>query len=624
MSGIAGILNLNGAPVDRRLLRRMTGFLAFRGPDAQETWIDGPVGFGHTMLRTTFESEREQQPCTLDGQVWITADARIDGRKELIPKLEGHGRGTLTEANDAELILHSWHVWGEDCLQHLIGDFAFAIWDGRNQRLFCARDHFGVKPFFYARVGHTLVFSNTLNCVRLHPDVSDELNELAIADFLLFDFNQELDTTTFAGINRLAPAHQLSLHCGNSGPVVRRYWTLPTDGHIRYRRSSEYVDHFRELLQTSVEDRLRTNRVGVFMSGGLDSTAVAAVAHRLLKQKAEPYDLRAYTVVYDRLIPDQERYYSGLAAKGIGIPIHYLAADDYQLFERREQTEAHLPEPDIEPLRAMVFDQYKQVVAESRVALTGYGGDPALYPSQSYLLAQLRQRRFASLALELIRYIVSSGNVPKLGVRSAIKRWLGRVPETWQPVYPAWLNQDFARRLHLRDRWERINKPPAPAHPVRPEAYQRISGPFWPYRFESQDPGLTTFPLEVRHPLFDTRLVGYLMALPPIPWCLHKELLRAATRGLLPETIRTRPKTPLAGDPLFERLRLQQRRLRERIFDPPGEMASFVDPNILRQTHQEDPTALWTGLRPVGLAHFLNNQIERKVSCYETTIESIG
>ena len=204
VSGIVGIVNLDGRPIDRPLLERLTAFIGFRGPDDQDVRLDGNVGLGHTMLRTTFESACEHQPCSLDGQVWITADARIDGRTELIRTLDTQGHRGLDAVPDVELILHAYQVWGEECVQHLIGDFAFAIWDGPRRSLFCVRDHFGVKPFYYALVANCLVFSNTLNCVRKHPAVSDELNDSAIADFLLWDFNQDERTTTFADINRLA------------------------------------------------------------------------------------------------------------------------------------------------------------------------------------------------------------------------------------------------------------------------------------------------------------------------------------------------------------------------------------------------------------------------------------
>src|SRR6185503_14013963 len=125
---------------------------------------------------------------------WLVADARIDGERD---------------RSDAETILQSYEKWGHDCVEHLIGDFAFAIWDKRLRRLFCARDHFGVKPFFYARAGNSFIFSNTLNVLRLDRRVSDELNETAIDDYLKSGLNQDLSTTAFRDIQRLPPAHAL-------------------------------------------------------------------------------------------------------------------------------------------------------------------------------------------------------------------------------------------------------------------------------------------------------------------------------------------------------------------------------------------------------------------------------
>src|SRR5262249_41354559 len=162
--------------------------------------------------------------------------------------------------------LHSYHVWGEECVKHLIGDFALAIWDAPKRKLFCARDQLGIKPFYYTQVGKCFVFSNTLNCVRLHPGVSDKLNELAIADFLIFGENRDTSSTSFADVRRLPPAH--SLTCSAETLRVDRYWSLPTDKEIWYRRKEEYGEHLKELLRCAVADRLRNYRVGVFLSGG--------------------------------------------------------------------------------------------------------------------------------------------------------------------------------------------------------------------------------------------------------------------------------------------------------------------------------------------------------------------
>src|SRR5260221_10627406 len=224
MSGICGIVHLDGAPIDPAPLHAMTESLAFRGPDARHVWTEGCAGLGHTMLRTTFEATAERQPASLDGRVWITADARIDARVELATRVEQAGRAVAREVTDAELILHAYYVWGEDCVRQLLGDFTFALWDSRRQRLLCARDHFGVKPFFYARVGRTLVFSNALDGVRAHPSFSMALNDLAIADFLLFEMSQDPAATAFADVARLPSAHALGASA--SGVETRRYWTF--------------------------------------------------------------------------------------------------------------------------------------------------------------------------------------------------------------------------------------------------------------------------------------------------------------------------------------------------------------------------------------------------------------
>ena len=472
MSGIVGIVNLDGAPVERKLLEQLTKSMTNRGPDAQDVWIDGSVGFGHTLLATTNESKHEHQPCSLDGQVWITADARIDGRSDLIAKLGEQLR--LDNVTDVELILRAYQVWGEDCVQHLIGDFAFAIWDGRRQRLFCARDQLGIKLFYYARVGNSLIFSNTLNCIRLHPQVSNRLNEQAIADFLLFDMNYNLETTAFADIGCLLAAHTLTLSDGEV--KCQRYWTLPVPEMIRYKRDQDYVDRFKELMGMAVSDRLRTEKVAVLFSGGLDSTTIAATALEVARQQSQPLDLQAFTVVYDRLIPDTERYYAGIAAEALKIPIHYLVADDYKLYEGWEKPELHTPEPSHNPLSIIGFDQYRQVASHSRVALYGQGGDEAL--KGSMVVEMFRGMFFGDVVADVGRCVLKHRLRPPVGL--GIVPWLRRL-RTREPQprsYPNWLDRDFAESLNLSARWDLImNDNPKVIHPYRPKAYQYLIAP---------------------------------------------------------------------------------------------------------------------------------------------------
>jgi asparagine synthase (glutamine-hydrolysing) len=607
MSGIIGIINLDGSPVDRLLLGRMTDYMAFRGPDAQETWSQGPVGLGHTLLRTVDDTRADSQPLTLDGRVWIVADARVDGRIELRSKLRNHGCHDLEEATDAELILQSYLVWGEECVQHLIGDFAFAIWDEPRQRLFGARDQFGVKPFFYARVGNCLVFSNTLNCLRMHPEVSDKLNDLAIADFLLFDFNQDPATTTFADIQRVPPAHCLTWASGELR--LRRYWDLPQEGPLRYARPQDYVDHFKDLLTQAVADRLRTRSVGVFMTGGLDSSSVAATAKNILQANPDPYDLRAYTGVYDHLIPDNERYFSGLVATHLAIPIHYHVEDDYEIYAKASQPETQGPEPYHYPQVASGIDLLWKVMEHSRVILTGHGGDPICIPSQSYFLGLLKRLDLGQLIREVGQCVWKYRRLPRIGFRSSLRRLFRETPSP----YPPWLNQAFATRLNLPKRWAHLNQTIKVVHPVREEACRIFLDPLWAHLFEQEwDAGATGLPVEFRHPLFDTRIVSYALSLPPIPWCSDKMLLREAGRGLLPEAVRCRPKTPLATCPNRELAGQPEAKWLDRL-EPVADLLAFVDCEAIAPVAGEnDILKLWTNLRPRSLNYWLADQSRRK------------
>ena len=601
MSGIVGIVNPASVPIDRRLLQQMADFMAYRGPDAQHIWTDHHVGFGHTMLRSTRESASERQPLTFDGSIWITADARVDGRRELIQKLEAKGRRSLFVATDAELILHAYHVWGEDCVQHLIGDFSFAIWDGEQERLFAARDHFGVKPFFYAHVEDCLVFGNTLSCVHLHPAVSNELNDLAIGDFLLFGYNQEVSTTSFAQIQRLPPAHYLSWSDGTL--KINRYWDLPSDGEVRYRRRSDYVEHFLELFRAAVGDRLRGDRIWVWMSGGMDSTAVTAIAHERMAKQFKSFDLRACTEVYDVLLPHDERYYATLVAEALGIPIHYQVLDGYLPFERWDQPEFLRFEPSERCMVAPEIDELRDIASRDRIVLTGFGGDPGLMgEAVPDLWGHMPLPR---LVADAARLFFTYHRPPPFGIRPKIRRWLSASPS--RPPYPTWIKQSFAARLDLPARWEQLTSSSASVHALRPHAHAGLSGPFWPYLFDSYDPGVTFFPVEVRHPFFDTRLVNYLLAVPAIPWCMNKRLLREAMRGILPEPVRLRPKAPLAADPIQEALKRPGTSQIDN-FIPARTLAAYVNPDALPNLRGEkDYLRLWVNVRVRCLNHWLQD-----------------
>jgi len=556
LSAIAGIFDRKGAPVQRALLRNLTHFLAYCGPDWSDTWFDGPIGFGHAALRTTRESLNEQQPASLDGQLWITADARLDSRDELREEVERTGRSCGRLAADSDLILHAYAAWGSECVHHLRGDFAFAIWDSHRKTLFCARDHFGVKPFYYADLDDQFVFSSVLNCVRMHPDVPDTLNETAIGDFLLFGLNFDDATTAFRDVRRLLPAHSLTITQDEF--FLKRYWRPPTNGRIRYRDANDYIEQFKILFQAAVKDRIRTDRVGILLSGGLDSAAVATTARTLSKRPGEKLDLRAYTIVYESLIPDRDGAHAKETAEFLKIPARYLALDNLQPFDGWDSGDWMWPEPPEDPLFAGLFDQFGMISEDCRVVLSGEGCDNLMdfemWPHAKDLMGQ---REWRQLFGDTLRY-ASMRRAPWPGIRRRVKRALGKDHDA--PRFPRWIEPDFARRMSLVERWKEVNSHSASErHPILPRAHASLDSPQWAYLFEHENPGVTRRPVEVRYPFLDLRIVEYLLALPPFPWFFEKNLLREAMVGCLPESVRRRPKTPLAGDPLAEWLKRSQR-----------------------------------------------------------------
>jgi len=598
-----GIFHRDGAPIDPALLESLVDFLAFRGPDARRTWMGASIGLGHTLLRTTKESFAEHQPAGLDGRYWITADARLDGRAKLLAELDLSGSDDGPSVADSDLILRAYAKWGVACVEQLRGDFSFAIWDERAKHLFCARDQFGIKPFYYASVGSVVIFSNTLDCIRRHPAVSGRLNDLAIADFLLFDMIREPAATSFADIQRLPPAH--ALVCGRSGILLRRYWVLPVSAPIHHKRPMECVEQFRELLDQAVADRLRTNSVGVLMSGGLDSPTVAASAQRTLARNGSAAGLHAYTEVFESLIPDEERRYAGLVAETLKIPIEFQT--DEMECKYRNHEENLWPEPVHSPWSDGGRAQMCQIADRNRVALTGFGADPALSCLLSvHFLHLLKKGHLGRALVGSIRYLTAEGRFSRLYLRTRWQRWFSSRSQA--PHYPGWLNRDLEKRLDLRERWKALPRASAPKAAVRPVAYEAMVDPVWPTLFEGCDIGLTRVPVEVCHPFFDLRLVDFLLALPALPWCSDKELLREAARGILPEAVRLRRKSPLLADPLIALLQQPESAWVDS-FEGVPELARYVErPLIPKVFGEKDPWTAWIHLRPLSLNFWLKSE----------------
>jgi asparagine synthase (glutamine-hydrolysing) len=209
---VSAIVAAAGAPLSpetKQWVEEATAFSRYAGPDDQATHVDACFGLGHALLRTG--PHEGAQPVSLEGRAWIAADARLDGRAR--------------DTSHAETILHAYDTAGDTFLEQLAGEFAFALWDDRRRTLVCARDQFGVAPLHYACAGSTLLVASAIEALLLHPGVSDELDEQAIAEFLIRDRPSDFAATTFAHVRRVPPGHVLTWR--DSHVTVRRYWRQP-------------------------------------------------------------------------------------------------------------------------------------------------------------------------------------------------------------------------------------------------------------------------------------------------------------------------------------------------------------------------------------------------------------
>ena len=595
MSAFAGIVNLSGAPVDRALLEAMADSLAPRGPDARGVWDQGGAALAHMLLRTTDEAALESQPFSFDGTVWIVADARVDARAQLVADLKAEGREASTTRPDVELILHAWHAWGEECAERLLGDFAFAIWDAGLRRLYCARDHFGIKQFFYAHKGDTVVFASSLAAVRLHPAVSSALDDLAVADFLIFGHPQQRDATAFADIRRLSPAHCATW--SQAGDRLTRYWSLPIDEPLYLRRREDYPARLEELLREAVRDRTRTDRVGIMMSGGLDSTLLASFTKDTLDKRGRG-ELKAYTSLIGP--GDEERGYAADVARALGIPVHYF--DSNETARAMDGTRIALTdEPSADPAGlAIARVEYATMAAHSRVHFFGEGPDNALvYEWKRYLAWLWSRRDLPRLVRDVAAHVIAHPRIPLVG--SLIGK-RNQSPGHENP-FPPWLDPGLVRRLNLRERWEDCLRTPVSAHPVRPAAHGSFGLSLWQEMFRGFDFDHTGAAIEVRHPYLDLRVLRFLLQVPVLPWCRVKYLMRQVGRRRLPETVRRRPKKTIAGDPFrFPGLPAVG------LTDPACEgLSRYVAILGDQSTAREPSGSYWVDIRPDALAAWLRN-----------------
>ncbi len=516
--------------MDEVLLARLTAPLAVHAFNGSGTHRDGPVGLAHALLAA--RENAVAGPHRSSRGAWLAGDIRIDGQDELRDELAASGASVPGNVTDEALVLAAWHAWGEDAVARLRGDFSFALWDPARRVLLCARDAFGVRPLYYADLGDAFVCSNVLAAVRAHPAVTSRLHEPAIVSFLCHGFNIDLTTTTFADIRRLAPAHQLTVSLDAGEGVPRRHWSFPAPAPLVYRREEEYVERYRELLGHAVQDRLRVPRVAILLSGGLDSTSLAATVRRV----SPATDVLAITMDVSVFSPNDDARLATQVAQRLGLRHEIVREAPAQLDHLRD-TGFRAPEPLDEPEYAEWRRLARRISAETPVVFEGEDGDALFEPPG--LRTMLRTWPVADVLARVVRYTVSHRRHPHLGLW--LRRRLREFGKAKPPVVPLWVRREVLARAGLPQ------AAAVPRHPSRPLAQELLLGPVWQSLLETFEPAYSGAALEARWPLLDTRLLEFALAIPPVPWCQRKEIVRVAFRDELPAEVLRRPKTTLRG-----------------------------------------------------------------------------
>lgn len=542
MSGWFAAISRN--PASRRPYEKLVESLRFRGPDGTTILRADGVHLCAALLNVKRRGADRILPISIGG-LSITGDVRLDSRAELIKDLNSAGVAATNEDGDAGLILAAYRFWGENCMEHLNGDFGFVICDEKRRSGFVARDRMGVRPVYYARTADGYLFSNTLQCLLSDSDVSCSLDEVAVADFLMFGENWHEDRTFYRDIRRLPAAN-----CGNitaEGISLRRYWELSLPEPLPYKHEQDVVESFRVVLKEAVRDRVPDDRVGVLMSGGLDSPLVAAFAKEVLRERSPAGQVMAFSAFHSHLIADNERSYAESAARHIGIPIRFVEVDrDSSLYEGWNPGGLPLPEPVDNPLEILRHRLYGAAAKEVRVVMMGFDGDALLFLHHAkYFRRKLMRFEVIGLFRDAVRYIKETGSPPPMGLRTALQK----VRE--QERFPDWINKDFARRLGMQERWREQHSPRRlPEHHERVDSYEAMTSPAWAGVLDVLDPSFTGLALNVVQPFLDVRVIEMVLGLPPVPWCLSKKLIRQACCGILPTQVILRPKTTLQGDPV--------------------------------------------------------------------------
>jgi asparagine synthase (glutamine-hydrolysing) len=371
MCGIAGILEFErDRRADSAALRAMCDIITHRGPDDDGFYTDGPVGIGMRRLSIVDLATGHQPISNEDGSLWIVFNGEIYNHLSLREQLIARGHSYRTHS-DTESVIHLFEEYGRDCVQHLRGMFAFAIWDRNKKTLFIARDRLGIKPLYYKLTPERLLFGSEIKVLMAHGGTRPEFDRAALPEYLAFGYLSG-EETFYRGIHKLLPGHTMEIGLGGH-PDIRQYWDLDTSSAHESRDENFYVRSYRELLEGAVSSHLMSDvPLGVFLSGGLDSSAVAALMTKIRREPVETFSVGYSEQTYSELP------FARIVSDHIKSQHREVMVSEQEFFGALPHLIWHEDEPIVWPSSVSLYFVAKLARERVTVVLTGEGSDETL------------------------------------------------------------------------------------------------------------------------------------------------------------------------------------------------------------------------------------------------------
>lgn len=525
MCGIAGLFSISGGGIDEECLRSMSRVLEHRGPDDSGFFIDDGVGLAHRRLSIIDLSAEGRQPMTNeDGTLQLIFNGEIYNFPEIREELTGLGH-VFRSGTDSEVILHGYEEWGAGCLPKFNGMWAFAIWDGSKGELFCARDRFGIKPFYYALKDGCFIFASEIKALRCYPGVGTKPDERQLINFLKWGLSDHTDETMFEGVLQLPAGHYMKV-CRGSRPEAVCFWKPEKcDELVSDRKNdAECSAKLLDLLKDAVRLHLRSDvRTGTCLSGGLDSSTITVLINRILRDTPGAPVQQTFSAVFEEKKFDESEYVREVA-KYTEVEAHYITPDPADLWNDLP----HLIYSNDEPfMQLTLYSQYcimRDLSKHVKVVLDGQGADEIFAGYIAYLYCHIssliNRRRFITAATE------SAG---MLRHHSGFLKYA--------------FGQYFVRKGR-RDLIEGFEEPLVRYQGDLNEALiTDLSSANLPYLLHWEDRVSMAFSVEARVPFLDYRVVEFVNSLPAdkkIRNGVTKFILRKAIKGIVPESIRCR------------------------------------------------------------------------------------